>query len=417
MNRAHRSTGFTLIELLVVIAIIAVLIGILLPAVQKTREAARRMSCSNNLKQIGLGIHNYHSAYRQLPPHGTGTGQRSSLGAGQRFWEDSEVRNLERLSFLVPLTPFVEQQALWEKIANPNGLNANGSPRTPVWPAMGPTPNDPDYGPWVTEIPTFRCPSDPGTGLPSLGRTNYAACLGDSINCSTFGPKNAWLSRTNEFALEARASQRGAFVAKQGMHFRDIEDGLANTILVGEIATDLGDRSTTTRIALEQNGPMVYGNPSLCEPLRDAARTTFWQPGLNLGPEEFGRGYRWADFGPIYSSMFTILPPNSEMCGVQHSTLASLSPIASDLSTVLTGRYDVMEAVTSSSSRHTGGCHVLLGDGAVRFITDSIDAGDQTAEMITRRGAGPASPGQASPYGLWGALGTRASRETIDAEL
>ena len=75
MKYSKHNRGFTLVELLVVIAIIGVLVGLLLPAVQAAREAARRMSCSNNFKQIGLGIHNYHSAYKQLPKHGTGTNE------------------------------------------------------------------------------------------------------------------------------------------------------------------------------------------------------------------------------------------------------------------------------------------------------------------------------------------------------
>uniref|UniRef100_UPI003563CD6E type IV pilin protein n=1 Tax=Novipirellula sp. TaxID=2795430 RepID=UPI003563CD6E len=80
MNKVSVKRGFTLVELLVVIAIIGVLVGLLLPAVQAAREAARRMSCSNNFKQIGLAIHNYHSAYNQIPTHGSGTG----TGGGQK---------------------------------------------------------------------------------------------------------------------------------------------------------------------------------------------------------------------------------------------------------------------------------------------------------------------------------------------
>ncbi len=193
----NRRPGFTLVELLVVIAIIGVLVGLLLPAVQAAREAARRMSCSNNFKQIGLALHNYHSAYKQLPMHGAGTDSPDGGAAPQGtanhtrdWWTSYGDANAWRLSALVGMTPFFEQQALWEHISNPSTIDAT-SPNTPFatpWPPMGPTPQLNRYLPWVTDIPTLRCPSDPGVGLPALGRTNYAACLGDSMHWSVRGP-------------------------------------------------------------------------------------------------------------------------------------------------------------------------------------------------------------------------------------
>ena len=99
--RKSKAKGFTLVELLVVIAIIGVLVGLLLPAVQAAREAARRMSCSNNFKQIGLAIHNYHSAYKQLPLHGGGTHPTIQTN----IWSSSNTGNNHRLSFLVAITP------------------------------------------------------------------------------------------------------------------------------------------------------------------------------------------------------------------------------------------------------------------------------------------------------------------------
>ena len=102
------ANGFTLVELLVVIAIIGVMVGLLLPAVQAAREAARRMSCGNNFKQIGLALHNYHAAYNRLP---TNCGGTTEFGAANpRCWDGSAVTNRSALSALVGLTPFMEQQ-------------------------------------------------------------------------------------------------------------------------------------------------------------------------------------------------------------------------------------------------------------------------------------------------------------------
>lgn len=138
------------------------LVGLLLPAVQAAREAARRMSCSNHFKQIGLGIHNYHSAYRNLPTHATGT----YVPGGRDPWDVNPgraVSNNMRLSFWVGLLPFLEQQALWEPISSPLSINSNGTPKSPPWQAMGPHPDRVQYPPWATELETLRCPTTTAT--------------------------------------------------------------------------------------------------------------------------------------------------------------------------------------------------------------------------------------------------------------
>ena len=163
-NRAR--IGFTLVELLVVIAIIGILVGLLLPAVQAAREAARRMSCSNNFKQIGLGFHNYHSAFKQLPLHGTGPTNELSNSAPAAAANDGTGYTRHELSYLVGLLPFIEQQALWEQIRNPL-TEEDGD----IWPAFGPRPTQGNYPAWSTDIPTYRCPSDPWVWT-TISRTN-----------------------------------------------------------------------------------------------------------------------------------------------------------------------------------------------------------------------------------------------------
>ncbi len=420
-RRGTRSRGFTLVELLVVIAIIGVLVGLLLPAVQAAREAARRMSCSNNFKQLGLAIHNYHSAYKQVPTHGTGTdtpggtAPAGNLGATTNWWTNYGAANAWRLSALVGMTPFFEQQALWEQISNPSYINATNptTPYTVPWPAMGPTVQFIQYQPWVTEIPTLRCPSDPGIGLPAQGRTNYAACMGDSMWWSVRGPMHFsgtpnWKMKPNSgYAQHSRAADRGIFVPHKEAKFRDVLDGLANTIAMGEIITDLGDRDTrgTETNNSSQNPPAsVRDNPKWCfdQGQVSPTRPQFWKPGIATGGTNNGRGYKWADFRPNFSGMHTILPPNSEICGGNNVGQTGIFP---------------------PSSHHQGGAHVLMCDGAVVFMTDSIEAGNSRAPMVWRSGTNvgpsppPNVPGSKSPYGLWGALGTKASKETIQEQL
>lgn len=411
MSKSVKRTanGFTLVELLVVIAIIGILVGLLLPAVQAAREAARRMSCSNNFKQIGLAMQNYHSAYKQLPMHLGGTG--APLRGADRYYLASDRSNNQSLSYLVGLTPFMEQQAIWDQIRYPNStdLTNPGVVRVPPWPAMGPTATDEDnespstntrntaYQPWMTEIPTLRCPSDPGVGLPAMGRTNYAACIGDATSYMDSGPYNSRLQLDDFRDERFGPASRGVYRARTVTKFRDILDGLSNTIAAGEIATDLGDRDITTLTNTNTTSSGIHDNPTDCRDDIDPEDPRFWIDTLtNVVAGNQGRGFRWANGNAIFSSINTILPPNKELCvRFGHTGWGIVPP----------------------SSRHQGGVHVLMTDGAVIFLTDSIEAGDSTAGTVIYGGTGARSAGASSPYGLWGALGTRASGEVIREQL
>lgn len=393
--------GFTLVELLVVIAIIGVLVGLLLPAVQAAREAARRMSCSNNFKQIGLAIHNYHATYDKMPMQGGGT---ANLVANDRV--PPTGNNRQWLSFLVGITPFIEQQALWEQISNPYVTT------TGTFQAMGPMPmwsyaqyDANPYPPAVTNIPGFRCPSDPGTGLPSMGRTNYACCLGDAnhttINGEQYRSDTGVINSATAIGY-INAAARGAFILRKQLGFRDILDGLSNTIICGEIVTDLGDgdiRSTPANAGGRTGAQWAPGGILRCRAAGfiDPTRPRFWVAGRAVSGVEDRRGAKWMASMPNYTGFYTMLPPNTETCF--HG-----------------GIYD--EYINSPSSHHQGGAHVLMGDGAVKFITDSIEAGNSNSAQVSGHPSHTTSPpaGSQSPFGLWGRLGTRASKEVIDTD-
>ena len=380
------------------------------------------MSCSNNFKQIGLAIHNYHSTYKQLPKHGTGNVRNPGQGAG---WNTNNTgRNF--LSFLVPILPFCEQQALWEKVANPSvdvvpGTSMPGNVVNGMWPAMGPSPWRTSYVPWMTQVPTYRCPSDPAYSPPGLARTNYGACIGDAIDRSRDGGRNEFGFKSNSnnngnklrdlnwMATRASASMRGFFWPRHDSKFRDVLDGLSNTIAAAEICTSLQQREIKAdfaRIGGGSNG--AASNPSLCKNNVniDPERPSRWGPNANVstGGTQM-RGVRWADFRTHYTGMQTILPPNSPNCHLSNG-----------------GDYN--ETIMTAGSRHQGGAHVLMGDGAVIFMTDSVEAGDVTAPPVERGSGGSpgwrgplTAPGSKSPYGLWGALGTRAAGEQVEEQL
>ncbi len=363
--------GFTLVELLVVIAIIGILVGLLLPAVQAAREAARRMQCSNNLKQIGLGVHNYHSAYDMFPQQGGGTSQ-------------GPMHNVLMLSFLVPILPFVEQQPLWEKISNPYQSSAGGT----QYPAMGPATWVTGYDPWRTQVGTYRCPSDPAVMQPGMfGFNNYSACIGDGMVWTDRGGINDNGTPGNIAASDVHL--RGVFRTRRATNLRDILDGTSNTIMVAENLVDVGLREVSAQpVFLPAGNQNVFTNPTHtdCMSQIDQNRPKFWTATAQLqyGHGDFwNRGQRWMCALPMYTGVNTIRPPNRENCQ-SHNT-------------------DGREGTNTAASRHQGGAHVMFADGAVKFVTDNIEAGDQTVGITLG--------GQESPYGLWGALGSRLGRE------
>jgi len=406
--------AFTLVELLVVIAIIGVMVGLLLPAVQAAREAARRMSCSNNFKQIGLALHNYHATYQKFPMMSGGTGQILLPGVNvgnqnNAFW----------LSWRVGILPFMEQQALWEQISAPNRLDRTLAV-TQNHPAMGPQPWNTNYVPWLTEVGGYRCPSDPATrtaglGADQVGFANYNGCTGDAIYEQQHGGvQNNGVPSNNGTWGNPGSSRwsRGFFRARTFLSFRDILDGTANTIAAGEVAAYNGDLSLRSMIYTaggDANGAVNNAPGSWATILPDPLNPNRYNPalaqtafgggnvGLDTATVHHHKGRRWPDGRLPYSSFQTIRPPNSySYQQAEGNTCAS-----------------------SASSQHQGGCHVLMADGAVAFITDSIDSGNQNFQPIGsdpvtggRAGASVVDAGRQSPYGLWGALGTRASKET-----
>jgi prepilin-type N-terminal cleavage/methylation domain-containing protein len=319
--RPSSRRAFTLIELLVVIAIIAILIGLLLPAVQKVREAAARSQCSNNLKQIGLGMHNYHGAYQKFPVNASGT-------FGQPW---------EKLSANYWLLPYIEQEAVFRAMPTSGGWgNVDGAGR-----------------PGQTAIKTFYCPSNTkyrgNIGWQGPG-SNYAYCMGSSIyNYS--GSNYNQPSRFN-----------GMIGLDIEMSMTDARDGTSNTILAAEIISGSGTNSGTATypndIFFSSDAPfnaVVDKNfPTQAElnAIGTAANTPSGFRGSN--------GSHWVWYAGSQTGFNTAAPPNWQY----PSTGGACCP---------GGAHDWWVGIIPARSWHTGGVNAVLGDGSVRFIRDSID--------------------------------------------
>ena len=328
---SQRRHAITPMELAIVVLIVGVIFAVLLPAVLTGREAARRMSCSNNLKQVAIAIHNYHDAFKQLPMTCGGTGPTPGHDA---------LSNQRRLSALVGIIPFVECGVIWESISNPyvtverpveeepdDGIptkmrnpgltvlensmlgkpgpliDANGDP---CFPPMGPAPwLAADYPPWQFGMYSYVCPSsgrDLKVGYPAV--THYVFCFGDGIDEVGYEP-GAFLSFRNRGAN--RSSQTGVFVAGTVMKFQDVVDGLSNTIFMGECASYDGTRRQTGAVAANIQG--LANNPWACLNTVDSGN---YKPNvtLRLLPDQSGsRGGNWADGAITWTGFNTVLPP------------------------------------------------------------------------------------------------------------
>jgi len=286
----ERRIGFTLIELLVVIAIIAILIALLLPAVQQAREAARRTQCKNNLKQIGLAMHNYHDTSNTFPPGVIDPLASCTIIRGAQFWGG-----------MVFLLPMIEQAPLYNQL-NPGGTCGLPDPNT-LFPLL--------TGQQLlkTPIASFRCPSDAGEDLNQF----Y------SVDVS--GTRHSFTS--SNYIV----SEQVGFVNSR-TRIRDFLDGTSNTFLHGERALK------REPVGKRQTGAIAWGR----SPTSDAA----WKFRVNW-PINF---------------------PNP--------TTSNSNGIGADDGCV---RHNL-------SSQHTGGCHMLMGDGAVRFVSDNIGT-NPTVQVTT----------------------------------
>lgn len=318
-RRVTRSlSGFTLIELLVVIAIIAILIGLLLPAVQKVREAAARAKCTNNLKQLALGLHGSHDQTGKFPP-------------GRK--EDA----FNAFTWSLYSLPFIEQTA---KYAGYPGVdNVSNSP-IPTNQTMAPAATQ---AAMEATVSTWLCPSD---SYPTIGesgggwaraRGNYAGCVGAGSMYGTqltigtaltpFGPGVFYVSPGQNYKNARRTT------------FTDMLDGTSNTVVLGERL------STTVTGWGGLPGDITLGN------MGGGLFTTALTP--NTTTADLLRGNSDGDVGacPQQGHADTLYKPQ---CAYAGSTQGN--------------------AYASAFSKHTGGVNVGMGDGSVRFIRDTIDA-------------------------------------------
>jgi prepilin-type N-terminal cleavage/methylation domain-containing protein/prepilin-type processing-associated H-X9-DG protein len=233
-----RRRGFTLIELLVVIAIIAILIGLLLPAVQKVREAAARMSCQNNLKQLGLACHSYHDSNNGFPPAGRGYGWCIVSGP---YVGDSQVYNLNGLQLLLP---YIEQTALDRSL---NRFSAMGNQKTGYCCGLvgntggslvGDASSNGNGAVMATVIKSFMCPSD--SGLEFQGAS---APYGPGGSLDGAKSNYDFITSTNDFYCNywraASPSSRTMFGENSSTRMTDVADGTSNTLMMGETTRDV----------------------------------------------------------------------------------------------------------------------------------------------------------------------------------
>lgn len=324
MGKRRGRNAFTLVELLVVIAIIGILIALLLPAVQAAREAARRMKCSNNLKQIGLALHNYELSYRTLPPGALVQQQRDGtlwtgyLGPHSRILSFIEMNNV---------TDAMDINAGYADLVNTEAVGR--------------------------VIPGFLCPSEVNdeplnhSKFGLIGGVNYGFCMGD------------WYVWNGFNSPSPRC--RSAFGINFGRRWADFSDGVSNTLLASEVKNyqvTIRDCGSFSIINDPNNVPPPSADP------------------LTVCPEYEGSGCKvfrnahtqWAEMSVHHNGFTTAWPPNK------------VTPGGPDLSEPDVDVISMRErlggptfAAITSRSYHPGGVQSLLGDGSVRIMSETMD--------------------------------------------
>jgi prepilin-type N-terminal cleavage/methylation domain-containing protein len=346
---SSKRQGFTLIELLVVIAIIAILIALLLPAVQQAREAARRTQCRNNMKQMGLALHNYESTYTKFPSAGEFTSRSGS------YW-----RSFTPTSTFTQILPFIDQAPVYNTFDLNLHYTAAGNNRTAA----------------KTAIAAFLCPSNGNTpadnasaggAITNYGKTDYmpiAYTDVDDVGVRCNSPK------TNCGAGGADSYTKWDRDSVLGFHngIRDTTDGLSNTVAVIEAS----GRQATVVSTSYGLGAVFSGN---------ATNNTY--PGTDFTQTNGGPGSggsvpgRWAD--PDSGSGVSGPPANRQGL-INNNKVPNGGPTTCPWTTNNCGPND------EPFSLHTGGCHALLGDGSVRFLSENSDT--QTIRKLCSRNDG-----------------------------
>jgi len=326
--------AFTLIELLVVIAIIAILVALLLPAVQQAREAARRTSCKNNLKQLGVALHNYHDTHSVLP-----------YGHMDGRMLDGSMHTWRGWSGLAMILPYMDQGALYDNCNFNYGIIGDGATEQL------------NVANTMQRVPGFRCPSDvdpPGTwyGRQWPGN-NYALSRGPTFD---------WTTTNNGV---------GMFYRYSSIKFRDVLDGTSNTIMMGEICVGRGSYDVHSSVV----------------------RSVAWTGGSRENPGEASVRAYAAAIDAAYASN----PANTHhhtarlwaLCQSGHGLFNTLVPpnfkTPNGQECVGCGWMD-SHGLFAARSRHTGGAQHLFADGSVHFISDNIDMG--TYHGLGSRGSG-----------------------------
>jgi prepilin-type N-terminal cleavage/methylation domain-containing protein/prepilin-type processing-associated H-X9-DG protein len=354
MRRTPLRSAFTLIELLVVIAIIAILIGLLLPAVQKVREAAARAKCSNNLKQLGLAAHNYESTNGYLPPRQhTVVLPHPTTGVPTTYTSGATP--------LVIMLAYVEQANKY----NQYDLNYNVNSDAAIHP-MFPTKTGANANARAQDIPIYLCPSDPSTmfTFTNAGRTNYFGSIGGNSNVANTGADGG------VFSMPTPSGQ-----IMKGFPVINIMDGSSNTVMFAEVmrsretnsATGSGIRDNITVIIDSGDGGWNSTDGTTIPPCMTGSP---WSTSIKYVGQQYYRNLP-------SNYLFTHTLPinwNKQVTGggVQKYSC---------------GNNGFGQMHISASSYHTGGINAVMGDGSVRFFSEN------------------------TPIATWRALGTRMGGE------